>query len=83
MKICANCANLVRLEPPNSPRYNIWYNLICAATPLVESIDPVVGVVGYKKTNDLGMEYYSDKPYEYCREVNKDGDCPKFYPRGD
>ena len=83
LKICAKCANLMRLEPMSSPRYDVWYNLICKASPLAESVDLTTGGVGYKKVNDLGTEYYTENPYEYCREVNTDGECSKFYPTDD
>jgi len=77
--ICANCANLFRKEPADSPRYDVWYNLLCMASPLVETVDIVSGKTGYSQVNDLGKEYVTDEAYEYCRDVNK-GTCGKFFP---
>jgi hypothetical protein len=80
-KLCVNCANLIRKEPPSSPRYDVWYNLLCKATPLQEVVDPTTGKKGYAQANDLGRKIVTNNPYEYCREVNMDGNCPKFYPK--
>jgi hypothetical protein len=77
--ICAKCANLYRKEPPSSPRYNIWYNLLCMASPLPEVVDPVSGETGYASTNDLGRGVIGENPWMYCRDVNH-GNCPKYYP---
>ena len=69
---CVNCANLMRGEPSSSPRYNAWYNMLCKASPLEESVSPTTGETVYLETNDLGRQVESDKPYN--------GLCPKFYP---
>lgn len=76
---CVNCANLMRGEPSSSPRYDMWYNMLCKASPLEESISPITGEIVYIQTNDFGKRVESDKPYDYCRNVNN-GSCRKFYP---
>jgi len=79
--LCIKCANHMRLENSDSPRYNVWYNQLCKASPLEEAIDPVTGESGYKDINDLGgIVFQDDTPYQYCREINK-GNCLKFYPK--
>ena len=79
--ICKNCANLLRLEV-GTLREDVWYNMLCKASPLPQKLDVVSGKSGYSSKNDFGQEYIGDNPYKYCRDVN-DGNCPKFYPKTD
>jgi len=57
---------------------NTWWNQLCAAAPRPERIDPVTGHKGYAARNDLGGEFVDDQPYEFCRGINRTGDCPMY-----
>ena len=72
MTICVECAHCVKTDP--AP---IWYNFRCSALPQEGERDPVTGIAGYPRINDLGGTYYDSCPYPYCRDINK-GDCPMF-----
>lgn len=67
---CRNCKHLINTEKnPDAP--NIWYSLLCAATPLPPTFDPYSGEFEH-----------AGEPFAYCRDVNK-GECPKFEARSD
>lgn len=77
--ICYNCIHFFNNEP-NSPRQDVWYNHLCRASPRQPIADPVTGKSGYKGVNDLGGEYITDEPYDYCRKLNK-GLCLLYEPK--
>jgi len=74
--VCTACRHFRNLEP-NSPRAGVWYNHLCLATPLPKKIDPYDGQLKPYAVNDLGRQAFTDKEFQYCREVN-DGKCSKF-----
>jgi hypothetical protein len=67
---CRNCRHLRNINAnPAAP--NIWYSLLCTATPLPQRFDPYSGKVRHD-----GQEF------AFCRDVNN-GNCPKFEARAD
>lgn len=74
--ICTKCVHFFNLEP-NSPRSHTWYNHLCCASPLPKAVDPFDGQEKPYRTNDIVRQYFVDKEFEYCREINN-GNCPKF-----
>ncbi len=85
MNICIKCRHRVLRDPHTSRRY-CDYNLLCAAfdDELVPCLDPVLGVEGYSRTNDLGgFIFYEDKgdARPQCRSKNPTGECVRFEER--
>ncbi len=76
MTFCKNCSNFINLDV-GSPRENVWYNHLCAASPLPTRIDPFDGNEKPFSKNDLGQEHPSRHWFEYCRDVNN-GECQKY-----
>ena len=74
--VCLRCAHFKNLDP-SSGREHIWYNHVCMANPLPLKVDPYDGKEKPCGVNDLGGEYFSKQPYQFCRNIN-DGKCPKF-----
>ena len=70
--ICTQCTHYLSTYPDGR-----WYGQFCTATSLKRGIDPVSGAEKSTRVNDLGMRYYTDELYAWCREVNT-GNCPKF-----
>jgi hypothetical protein len=80
LTICKNCHFFKNLEP-DSPRKDVWYNHLCKASPLKKEIDPYDGEEKYVQINSLGAKYYTDKGFEYCRNINSNRNCSKFKDR--
>jgi hypothetical protein len=57
---------------------DIWYNQFCLASPLPLVMDPVDGQVKPQNTNDLGAPYFTENRYQYAKNINKTGNCPKY-----
>jgi hypothetical protein len=55
----------------------MWYDQLCQAHPRQETVDPVSGELAYIGVNDLGGQYTTDEPYEYCRDYNN-GRCRSY-----
>jgi len=82
MNICVKCKHIRRNEP-SSPRGECDYNITCAAFDgdTIPCLDPVLGVPGFMKTNDLGSQYFvrtADDARPTCRSKNPVGECPRF-----
>ena len=77
--VCTRCEHFQNLDPDSSHR-DIWHNHVCKATPLPTKVDPYDGVEKPYGINDLGVEYFSETEFQFCRKVN-DGKCPKFQAR--
>jgi len=76
--ICKNCSNLqLKPDPRPSCKY-IWYNMYCKASPKEAATDPLTGEPCYSAKNDLGVTYYCDEPFNYCRNINTDCNCEFF-----
>lgn len=75
---CVDCAHhmVITVDPDSNP--SIWYNNFCSASPRAKAIDPVTGKHGYASCNDFGTQIIIGEPYEYCRDINKDGHCSLF-----
>lgn len=76
--ICKECKHFKNLEP-NSARSDVWYNHLCKASPLPKTIDPMDGKLKPQSVNSLGMSYFSENEFHYCRDIN-DGAC-KLYEK--
>ena len=76
MTICTKCKHLLNLEP-NSVRADVWYNHLCTASPFPRKVDPFDGKVKSCGGNDLGGEYFTNRQFQFCRNVN-DGRCDKY-----
>ena len=72
--ICVDC-----VHHNGATMEEAWYAHYCQSLEvrLVADIDPVTGVKGYAKRNDLGTAYLTDTPYPFCRDVNR-GNCPHY-----
>lgn len=81
MTICIKCAFYLNLAEDEDER-DIWFNQYCKADKLPLVIDPVTGKKGPGRTNDLGEPYMADKPYPYCRDINRSGQCPLYKKKG-
>lgn len=68
MNICKNCKHFIYNGP-------IWYDQYCRKATIAVTIHPQTGEPTYRGINDLGGTYYSDRPYHYARDINKEGDC--------
>lgn len=77
--VCLQCEHFMNLEPGSVREHN-WYNHVCKASPLLTKVDPYDGKEKPCGVNDLGGEYFSEQPYNYCRNIN-DGKCAKFQAR--
>lgn len=49
---------------------DVWYNHFCKASPTPPKFDPITG-----KHEEDGYRY------EFCKDINKSGNCPKFEER--
>ena len=76
MNICANCQHCHNEE--DGPRTHVWYNWFCHAVEREIGQDCVNGQAGWVGMNDLGRGYVDSQQYEYCRDVNKGGECPHY-----
>lgn len=47
---------------------NIWYHNYCTLKEIPKWTNPVSGE----------LEHRYDQKYEYCRDINKDGNCKHF-----
>lgn len=74
------CVNWIfhRNTEPGSSSANIWYNHLCHAVAREPGIDFVTGERGFKTRNDLGQLYVSDQEFEYCRDINTQGNCEYY-----
>lgn len=82
MNICVTCKFCVR-EDVGSPREDDDYNISCSASDkdMVPCQDPVLGVKGYSRTNDLGGFIFCSsiaKARPSCRSQNPMGECKKY-----
>lgn len=77
MRICYECPSFINLEP-NSVWQDIWYNHLCQANPLPKARNPVTGKIQSYTKNDFGQTVYVDNEYEYCRDMNPEGDCRSY-----
>lgn len=82
MNICVNCKHIRRKEP-NSPRGQCDYNISCAAFDgdMIPAMDPVLGVTGFTRKNDLGGNYFISSIEDArpsCRQKNPMGECPEY-----
>lgn len=82
MTICAKCRHHHQRE--DGPRTEVWYNQFCRHPELerVLGIDPVLGKKRYFTRNDLGRVYPTEDRHPYCRDINTDGDCSFYEPKG-
>ena len=78
--VCSRCEHFQNLEP-GSPREDVWYNHLCKASPLPTARDPYDGTERPYTYNSLGMRYFTEHGYNYCRDVNTDGKCSEFQRR--
>ena len=75
--ICASCMHSRHIIK-NRAAPNVWYNWFCSAAPREATVDPVSGESGYAGKNDLGGNYVTEDPWEYCRNINTNGQCRMF-----
>jgi len=68
LTICTNCDNLLKDEGND-----IWYNFYCTAKPKEPEIDFLTGRVKQGFCNQ----------FEYCRDINKDGQCPHYVKKNE
>ncbi len=82
MNICSDCKHCVRMEGPESPRYDCDYNILCSAWDgeAIPEMDPVTGVESYVRHNDLGMPTHCslEEARPRCRSKNPMGECNRF-----
>lgn len=75
--ICKNC-KFHRASEQNTPRADVWYNHACAAVEREPVTDCVTGKKGFLGRNDLGTMYVTSLRFEYCRDINKNGNCEYY-----
>jgi len=68
--ICMKCKNLHRTNK-HTGNIHVWYNCLCKAVMMPFKRDPYDG-----KLKPLRGQLY-----DYCRNVNTDGNCPHFEPK--
>ena len=74
MRICVECRH------HEGERTGPWHSHRCGALARQKGRDPVTGETGYLCENDLGRLIIDEYPHPYCREINTDGECPRWEP---
>jgi hypothetical protein len=77
--ICKNC-KFHRAIYQNTACADAWYNHTCAAVEREPAVDYVTGARGFLARNDLGTVYVTDREFEYCRDINTNGNCEYYSP---
>lgn len=70
MNICRYCNFFDQISSEE-----IWYNALCKVRKREKQRDPIYGKWKFIYKNDLGDIVYSDQEYEYCKNVNINGEC--------
>lgn len=82
MNICVDCKHCVRREP-DIPRASCDYNILCGGfdDEMVPCQDPVLGLEGYGRRNDMGGFIFCatiEEARPTCRSKNLNGECERF-----
>ena len=78
--VCTECRFLLDQTQTWQPS-DIWYNQLCTASPLPTARDPYDGQVKPYEGNKYYPKHFVSHRFSYCRDINKDGNCPKYKPK--